>query len=95
MIKIEELPIPVYQMVFLQSCLNQIFTIDKNCENNFDYSEWYLREKFTEEEVNSVIEFFRRNGLTNDCDVVKKLNLKKCVVDFLNTTMGPNESDIS
>ena len=71
-----ELPIPVHKLALLQAYLYQIFSFEKHCENSFKNTEWYLKEKFTDAEIQDVLNLFSRLGLKCDCDVINKLDLK-------------------
>ena len=72
-----DLPIPVHQIAFLQAYLYQIFTIDNQCKKSFKNTEWYLKENYKKQEVDSIINFFKNNNLKCDCDVINKLDLKE------------------
>jgi hypothetical protein len=37
---------------------------------------WHLKQKYSDEEIESVISFFRNRGLKCDCDVIHKINLR-------------------
>jgi len=75
--KKSELPIPVYEIAFLQAYLYELFSLEGHCEQNFDRTVWHLKEKHTDEEVKSVIKFFKDRGLKCDCDVIRKLDLRE------------------
>ena len=75
--KKSELPIPIHRLAFLQAYLYQVFTLENECKKNFDNTEWYLKETYTDEEVNSIIEFFKSIGLKCDCDIINKFDLKE------------------
>ena len=74
-----ELPIPIYQLAILQAYLYEIFSLEGRCEKNFENAEWYLKEKFTDKEVDSILEFFSSFGLKCDCDIIHKLDLREII----------------
>ena len=78
-----DLPIPIYQLAFLQAYLYEIFSLEGRCEKNFENAEWYLKEKFTDKEVDSILEFFNSFGLKCDCDIIHKLDLREILDDQL------------
>ena len=71
------LPIPIYEIAFLQAYLYEAFSIEGHCKQNFDRTEWHLKETHNEEEVKSIIEYFKNNGLICDCDIIHKFDLRK------------------
>jgi len=71
-----KLPMPIYRLAFLQAYLYENFSTEKECENNFKYTEWYLKENFSENEIEKIIKFFNNEGVNCDCGVIKKLDLK-------------------
>ncbi|MEN8191360.1 MAG: hypothetical protein ABFS12_01005 [Bacteroidota bacterium] len=72
----KNIPLPIHQIALLQSYLYEIFTYEKKCNKSFENSEWYLKEKHTEEEVTSVLEFFKNNDIMCDCDIIHKFDLR-------------------
>ena len=72
-----ELPIPIHQLAFLQAYIYQVFTLEIDCKKDFRNSEWFLKENHTDEEVNSIIEFFRSQGFKCDCDIINKFDLRE------------------
>lgn len=84
-----EIPIPIYKLAFLQAYLYEIFSTEKKCENNFKYTEWYLNENFSENEIDKIINFFNKQGINCDCGVIKKLDLK----DYSNDKINFHEID--
>ena len=79
-----ELAIPVFKLAFLQAYLYEIFTLKKTCENNFKHTQWYLDENFSEKNIEKLFEFFKNNELNNDCDILKKLDLKEIFASNIN-----------
>ena len=79
-----ELPIPIHQLALLQAYLYEIFGGEKKCKKNFKYTKWYLKENFSEMELESIFIFFKEKELYCDCDVIKKLDLKDYSIDNLN-----------
>ena len=75
--KKSDLPIPVQKLVLLQAYLFEIFSFENKCKKNFKNTRWYLKEKYTEEEVNSIIDYFENIDLKCDCDIIKKLEVKE------------------
>lgn len=80
----KDLPIPIFQIALLQAYLYEILSNEKECEKDFKYTEWYLKDKFSEEKVSLILKFFRENGLNCDCGVLKKIDLKEIVADSIN-----------
>jgi hypothetical protein len=78
-----ELPIPIHRLAYLQAYLYQVFSLNSNCKKNFDNTKWYLKEKHTDEEVNSTIEFFKSIGLKCDCDIINKFDLREISKEIL------------
>ncbi len=70
------LPIPINQLVLLQAYLYEVFSYEKRCRNSFDNSEWYLRDKHNEEKVKSISDYFRSKNINCDCDIINMINLK-------------------
>ena len=70
------LPIPINQLVLLQAYLYEVFSYEKRCRNSFDNSEWYLRDKHNEEKVKSISDYFRSQNINCDCDIINMINLK-------------------
>ena len=79
-----ELPIPIHQLALLQAYLYEIFGGEKKCEKNFKYTKWYLKENFSEIELESIFIFFKEKELYCDYDVIKKFDLKNYSIDNLN-----------
>ncbi len=79
-----ELPILIHQLALLQAYLYEIFVGEKKCENNFKYSIWYLKEKFSDKKVDSVLEFFKSYGLKCDCDIINKFDLREILDEKMN-----------
>ena len=77
-------PIPIHQLAFLQAYLYEIFNEESKCENSFKHTEWYLKENFSQKEIESTIIFLKGRGLSCDCDIIKKLDLKDILKDKLN-----------
>lgn len=75
----KNLPIPIHQIAFLQAYLYEIFSSGKKCKKNFQHTEWYLKEKFTDKEVELVFDFFNSYGLKCDCDIINKFDIKEIV----------------
>jgi hypothetical protein len=71
------LPIPIYEVAFLQAFLYQIFSTETVCKKSFKNTEWYFNGKYSHTEVNSIIDFFKRNGAECDCDIIFKIDLKQ------------------
>lgn len=72
-----ELPVPIHEIVVLQAYLLEVFAKAGGCANNFEHSEWHLRQKYTDEEIKSIFEFFRNYGLKCDCDIIKKFDIRE------------------
>ena len=71
-----ELSIPINKLAFLQAYLYQIFFLEKHCENNFKHTEWYLKENFTQAEIQNILNLFSQLGLKCDCDLINKFDLR-------------------
>ncbi len=80
----KSLPIPIYRIAMLQAYLYEIFSTEKKCEKNFKYTEWYLKDNFTEEEIVAVIKLFKDKGVHCDCGILKKLDIREFVEDKIN-----------
>lgn len=80
----KDLPIPVYQLAMLQAYLYEIFDNEKECEKNFKYTEWYLRDNFSNQQIFSILKFFKQNDVNCDCGILKKINLKEVAADSIN-----------
>jgi len=78
-----DLPMQIYELAFLQAFLYQIFTTESTCNKNFNNTEWYLNDKYTHAEVNSIINFFKNNGINCDCDIIYKIDLKHILKNTL------------
>lgn len=72
-----ELPIAIHRLAYLQAYLYQIFTLERECKNNFDNTRWFLKETHNLEEINSIIEYFKSLGLKCDCDIINKYDLRE------------------
>ena len=72
-----ELPIPIHQLALLQAYLYEIFVGEKRCEKDFKYTKWYLKENFTNKQIDSIFEFLKSYGFKCDCDIIKKLDLSE------------------
>ncbi len=61
-------------LALLQAYLLEIFDQENKCEKSFKFSEWYLENKFNSDVKNSIFEFFNRNGINCDCEIIQKIN---------------------
>ncbi len=75
--KASELPIPIHEVAFLQAYLYEVFSIEDQCQQNFEKTEWHLKGTHKDEEVESIIQFFKSNGVNCDCDIIHKFDLRK------------------
>jgi hypothetical protein len=75
----KKLPIPISEMAFLLAYLYEIFTLKEHCRQNFEQTEWHLKENHKEEKVKLVLDFFRSNGLKCDCDILHKFDLREYI----------------
>lgn len=80
-----ESPISIHELAFLQAYLYGIFTIEKQCKKNFNNTEWYLNEKYSQDNVNALKSYFLNNDIECDCDIINKLDLKKLSKDVIKT----------
>ena len=78
------LPIQIQKLAFLQAYLYEVFNFENQCRNSFKNSEWYLKERYSEEEVESILEFFRSNNINCDCDIINKFDLREFTIDIGN-----------
>lgn len=78
-----DLPISIQELAFLQAYLYGVFSSRIQCKKNFDYSEWFLNEKHTKEEVAQIKNKFRNGGIECDCDIIYKLDLRKLSTDII------------
>jgi hypothetical protein len=67
-------PVSNQDIILLQAYLEQVVSIENKCKDDFSHTEWYLMEKYSEEEVSAIINFFKEKGIKCDCDLVKKFN---------------------
>lgn len=67
-------PVSKENIMLLQAYLEQVVSIENKCKDDFAHTEWYLLEKYSEAEVNAIINFFKEKGIKCDCDLVKKFN---------------------
>lgn len=72
-----ELPIPIFRLALLLAYLYEIFINEKRCEQNFKYTEWYLTQNYSTNEIELMLKFLREAGLKCDCDIIKKLDLRE------------------
>lgn len=77
------LPVPVYRIALLQAYLFEIFASNKKCEENFKYTEWYLTQNFSEEEIEKMLKFFNESELKCDCDIITKIDLRELSDDLI------------
>ena len=64
----------IHELAFLQAYLYELFTSEQTCHKNFDHSDWYLYEKYSKEEIKEIKQYFNRNNITCDCDIIFKLD---------------------
>jgi hypothetical protein len=79
-----DLPIPIHKMAFLQAYLYEIFGAGNKCTNSFKHTKWYLKENYSDKEIEALLEFFKEKGVSCDCDILKKLDLQNYSNDNLN-----------
>ncbi len=72
-----EIPISINQLAFLQAYLYEIFSVEKNCNNSFKYTEWYCREYYSEDELKLIMDFFKGLGIKCDLDIIRKIDVQK------------------
>jgi hypothetical protein len=80
-----KLPIPIHEVAFLQAYLYEVFSFEGHCNQNFKRTEWHLKQSHSDEEIKSIIEFFKGRGLKCDCDILQKFDLRefsKAVVSY-------------
>jgi len=77
------LPILIHKLALLQAYLYEIFSTEKECKKNFRYTEWYLIENFPPKDIEQIIGFFNKEGMSCDCDILKKLDLREYSEDKL------------
>lgn len=58
--------------ILLQAYLQEIFSIENTCKDNFTRTQWYLNEKYSENEVTEIIKEFMRNDIKCDCNLINK-----------------------
>lgn len=73
MIKINPL-VPENELVFLQAFLHKAFSIENRCNDNFENTVWYLGERYSDDEVDLIIDYFKERGIKSDCDIIKNHN---------------------
>jgi hypothetical protein len=74
--KEKKLPILIHQLALLQAYLYEVFEGEKRCQRNYKYTNWYLKDKYSEKTIEQIIGFFNQEGLSCDCDLITKLNLR-------------------
>lgn len=67
-------PVSKNDIMMLQAYLEQVVSIENKCKDDFSHTEWYLLEKYSDEEVSAIIKFFKEKGAKCDCDLVKRFN---------------------
>lgn len=67
-------PVSEDDIMLLQTYLEKVVSIENKCKDDFSHTEWYLLEKYSQDEVNAIINFFKENGVKCDCDIVNKFN---------------------
>jgi len=73
-----ELSIPIHKLTFLQAYPKSNIHVRKsNVKKNFNSSEWYLKENYTDEKAKLITDYFRSKGLQCDCEIINKLDLKE------------------
>ncbi len=72
-----ELPIAIHQLALLQAYLYEIFGGEKKCEKNFKYTRWYLKENFSDLEIEEIMKYFALQSLSCDCDILNKLDQRE------------------
>lgn len=82
--KKSDLPLPIHEIAFLQAYLYEIFSIEGRCNQNFDKTEWHLKETHKEEDVKTIIEYFKDRGLKCDCDLIRKFDLREISKEQIN-----------
>jgi len=82
--KNSQLPIPLYEISFLQAYLYEFFSLEGECSKNFNHTTWHLKQKYNDEQIETVINFFRSRGITCDCDILHKFDLKEISKDKIN-----------
>jgi len=78
------LPIQIHQLAFLQAYLYEIFSEENKCTNSFKHSKWYLKENYSEKEIEAILMSFKQIGVSCDCDIIKKLDLQDYLKGKLN-----------
>jgi len=79
----KELPILIHKLALLQAYLYEVFGTEKKCEKNFKYTEWYLSENFSKNEIEKILKFFEEEDVHCDCGILKKINLRNYIDDSI------------
>lgn len=69
--------IPEIELTFLKVHLHKTFSLENRCKDNFESTAWYLGERYSDEEVDLIIDYFEEIGIKCDCDILNKLELEK------------------
>ena len=69
--------ISINQLAYLKAYLHNIFSLGKQCEKNFNYTKWYFKENYSQKEIMTLFTFLEKKGLTSDCDILLKLDLRE------------------
>jgi hypothetical protein len=81
--KKKEIPIPIHQLAFLQAYLYGVFAGEKPCNKNFSNTKWYLSEKYSNKDVNLILDFLKNKEIECDCDIIHKLDLRELSGDTI------------
>ncbi len=64
--------IPETELTFLQAYLHKTFLLENKCRDNFENTAWYLGERYSDDEVDLIIDYFKEIGIQCDCDLIRK-----------------------
>lgn len=68
---------PEIELSFLRAYLYKTFSLENRCEDDFERTVRYLGERYSDEEVDLIIDYFKEIGIKSDCDILHKLEVDK------------------
>ncbi len=75
--KSTNLPMQIHELAFLKAYLYELFTSANVCQNNFHHTNWYLKDKYSDDEIEKIKNHFILKNINCDCDIIFKLDLRR------------------